>query len=407
MKRTLIVLSVVCLSLSGLAETIVSDVVVNQRWPWSEKVDVDFLVTGKASEIKVTAVWDGQSVPCELGTVSEAKTGWNRVTWDPSVSPFAGRTLTGFSVSVTPFEPPTNRYLIVDLENGGISYAACPDGTGGRWSDDYRTTKMAFRRIPAGTYQLGMESNDIAKVAGYPVEEAYAKAWKRHDVTFTSDFYVGVFKLTGSQYNLLKGESVGDDKKPKLLSYDDLRGEVTSTAINWPTSRYEVAGKSLVDILRAKAGSGLLVDLCQECQWEAAMRAGKATCWPNGGTAEDSLMTLTNLVDLIAWREETHDVGLKDDNGWGLYDPVGMCPEWTLDKCTKWGGKSLLPKYGLSDATDPVGSSTAFANYRVVRGGSGKKLFDLLPCRRQAQSHEDAVAAARFCIHLKPLNFQN
>lgn len=265
---------------------------------------------------------------------------------------------------------------------------------------------MAFRRIPAGTYQLGMESNDIAKVAGYPVEEAYAKAWKRHDVTFTSDFYVGVFKLTGSQYNLLKGESVGDDKKPKLLSYDDLRGEVTSTAINWPTSRYEVAGKSLVDILRAKAGSGLLVDLCQECQWEAAMRAGKATCWPNGGTAEDSLMTLTNLVDLIAWREETHDVGLKDDNGWGLYDPVGMCPEWTLDKCTKWGGKSLLPKYGLSDATDPVGSSTAFANYRVVRGGSGKKLFDLLPCRRQAQSHEDAVAAARFCIHLKPLAFQ-
>ena len=100
MKRTLIVLSVVCLSLSGLAETIVSDVVVNQRWPWSEKVDVDFVVTGGASEVKITAVWDGQDTPWELGTVAEAKSGRNRFTWNPAGSPFANRTLTGFSVSV-------------------------------------------------------------------------------------------------------------------------------------------------------------------------------------------------------------------------------------------------------------------------------------------------------------------
>ena len=406
MKRTLIVLSVVCLSLSGLAETIVSDVVVNQRWPWSEKVDVDFVVTGGASEVKITAVWDGQDTPWELGTVAEAKSGRNRFTWNPAGSPFANRTLTGFSVSVQPIEAPPDRYLVIDLENGEVSYAARPDGNDGKWTDDYKTTKMAFRRIPAGTYQLGMASNEIAKVYGGPIESAYATAWKPHEVTFSSDYYVGVFKLTGAQYNLLTGVDVGSDKTPKFLSYDELRGEVTSTHVNWPTSHYEVAVNSLVDKFRRKVGAGLVIDLCQECQWEVAMRAGTTTFWPNGGTMEDGLDALTAVVGEIAWRNGTHEVGLLADNGWGIYDPVGLCPEWTLDKCAKIGGKGILPKSGLSGGVDPVGSSSAQANYRVYRGGMGSALRDLLPCRRCANSHDlDGVAGARFCIHLKPLNF--
>jgi len=386
--------------LTARADVTVSDVLVSQRWPWSEKVDVDFLVTGGATEAKVTATWDGQPEPYELGTIGEAKSGWNRLTWNPAASPFADRTLTGFTVSVTPVEPPTNRYLIVDLENGGVTYAARPDGGDGKWSDTYKTTKMAFRRIPAGTYYLGLESNLIAKVNGGPVEAAYATSWKRHDVTFSSDFYVGVFKMTGAQYKLLKVGTIGTDLEPRSLAYDEIRG-TAADGVDWPTNGYDVASGSLVSLLRAKAGANLLVDLCQECQWEAAMRAGRTTVWPNGGVAEDSLTALTNIVERIAWRVGAHPVGLKDDNGWGIYDVVGLCPEWTLDKATR--GTGNLPKYGLSDATDPIGSKTTSGDCRVIRGGGGAKLFDLLPFRRFRHSSSNTVAGARFCIHLKPL----
>ena len=405
MRRLMTVMFAATL-LSGRAETTVSDVVVNQRWPWSEKVDVDFTLTGERADVDVTATWDGQSAPVLLGTVFAAAPGLNRVTWDPTATPYAGQTLTGFSVTVAPASADAHRYLVIDLQNGGVSYRVEPDGTDGKWTDAYKTTKMAFRRIPAGTYQLGMESNQIAKVAGGPIESAYATAWKPHEVTFSSDYYVGVFKLTGAQYNLLTGVDVGSDKTPKFLSYDELRGEVTSTHVNWPTSHYEVAVNSLVDKFRRKVGAGLVIDLCQECQWEVAMRAGTTTFWPNGGTMEDGLDALTAVVGEIAWRNGTHEVGLLADNGWGIYDPVGLCPEWTLDKCAKIGGNGILPRNGLSGGEDPVGSSSAQANYRVYRGGMGSALRDLLPCRRCANSHNlDGVAGARFCIHLKPLNF--
>lgn len=410
MRRMLSLLFSIVL-LPAWADPIVSDVVVNQRWPWSEKVDVDFTLTGETSDVDVYATWDalrGDAAPgvassVLLGTVFAATPGQNHFTWDPAASTWSNKTLTGFSVSPAAATATAHKYLVVDLAKGG--YGFLPDVPPGGWGDEYKTTKMVFRRIPAGMYQLGMESNLIAKVNGGPVDAAYVKAWKRHDITFTSDFYVGIFKLTVAQCNQLKGAEVGSDKRPQALSYDELRG-VTNDGINWPTSRYAVATGSLVAAMRAKAGAGLVVDLCQECQWEAAMRAGATTIWPNGGTAEDSLSALTNIVGEIAWGDSSHEVGLKTDNGWGIYDPVGLCPEWTLDKATKNAGGNL-PKMGLSSVTDPTGSSTAFATYRIIRGGGGSKLFDLLPCRRFLYPHENVVAGARFCIHLKPLNFKD
>jgi len=344
-----------------------------------------------------------------LGEIDEAKPGRNRVTWDPAASPFAGKTLTGFTVSVTMNAGASNRYLIIDLENGGVSYAAQPNGTDGKWSDEYKSKKMVFRRIPAGVYQLGMESNLIAKVNGGPVSSTYATAWRRHDITFTSDFYVGVYKMTVAQYNQLNGPNPAQyPLRPKMLSYHAIRGasnivEGVVTSINWPKTGYEVSSDSLLAKLRSKAGAvDFQIDLCHECQWEAAMRSGTTAFWPNGGMVDDSLAMLTNLVDAIAWRGDTkHNVGEKLDNGWGIYDPVGLQPEWTLSASARTGN---FPKTGLSDATDPVGSSLASPDRRVVRASGDSSLLLQLPCCRQLMKPEEATASARFCIHLQPLN---
>jgi len=392
------------------ADPTVSDVIVNQRWPWSEKVDVDFTLTGGPTDVRVTAVWDGRDEPCELGTVCEAKPGQNRFTWDPAASPFAGRALAGFSVTLTTVAPPADRYLVIDLADGGVAYRAVPDGTDGRWTDTYKTSKMVFRRIPAGTYQLGMESNVIARAFGADIGSGYATAWKRHDVVFTSDFYVGVFKMTNGQYDRLAETSSGDPLHAKFLSYDEIRGPFSANGlphgVNWPKTEYDVVSTSLVAKLRAKAGAvDFKVDLCQECQWEAAMRAGKTTVWPNGGTMEDSLSAWTNIVDAIGWRGKgsaLQDVGQKADTGWGIYDAIGIAPDWTLDFATSTG-KSTLPNSGLSDATDPIGGKTDVGAKRVIRGSGDSKLYYRLPCVRQVTERENATATARFCIHLTPL----
>ena len=46
MKNVLVVLAALSAALAAPAETAISSVVVNQRWPWGEMVDVDFILSG-------------------------------------------------------------------------------------------------------------------------------------------------------------------------------------------------------------------------------------------------------------------------------------------------------------------------------------------------------------------------
>jgi len=269
---------------------------------------------------------------------------------------------------------------------------------------------MVFRRIPAGTYQLGMESNLLAWVNNGPVLYTLAEAYKRHDITFTGDFYVGVFKLTSAQYCQLTGNAPGTyPLRARRLSYDEIRGSLND-GINWPKTGYVVSANSLLAKLRAKAGPvNFNIDLCHESQWEVAMRAGTTTFWPNGGTMDDSLSVLTNLVAEIGWRGNyKNDVGLKTANQWGIYDPVGLVPDWSLCAVANVQSTSTVPQKGLKSGVDPVGASITAPTRRVIRGSGDSALLSTLPCVRQVITHEtDGSAGARFCIHLKPLKFGN
>ena len=414
-KRLTLLLASSAVALAAFADSSVSDVVARQRWPWSETVDIDFTVTGDATDVDFTATWDGQQTPVFLGTAFLASAGQHRFEWCPT-NDYAGQTLTGFAVNASVAAAADHKYLVLDLENGGYSFlSAVPEGG---WTLDHKSRKMVFARIPAGTYSLGYTETQLTYLNyGVTPNSYYITAYGPRTATFSSDFYIAIYKLSNAQYNVATGEAAGYDYKAKPLTYDEIRG--TTNVVCWPDTKYAVAADSFAARLRAKARGALLIDLPEEEQWEAAARAGTTTFWPNGGTDSDSYATLTNYVNAIAyWKgggQQTpsgYAVGMKAASGFGLYDIVGLgYTEWTLDSAVGVNSSSSIPKLGLQDSVDPVGA--AFSGKRVVRSQSGASrntdvsIYNMGLMYRQLVDQNYAGTSVRFTIHLKPLNFGN
>jgi formylglycine-generating enzyme required for sulfatase activity len=109
-----------------------------------------------------------------------------------------------------------------------------------------------------------------------------------------------------------------------------------------------------------------------EAEWEYATRAGTKT--PRHGG-----------VNVVAWWEnnsdgQTHPVGQKLPNAWGLYDTLGNVWEWCFDRYTPHA--SAIPTGDMTETSQPNGDlggtstssggplDSALSPARAVRGGS-------------------------------------
>ncbi len=102
-----------------------------------------------------------------------------------------------------------------------------------------------------------------------------------------------------------------------------------------------------------------------EAEWEYACRSGSRGAYCFGDNE--------SLLREYAWygensNSQTHSVGKKKPNAWGLYDMHGNVCEW----CHDW-----YDDYPQGSITDPVGPSSDI--YRVFRGGSW--IIDAGSCR--------------------------
>jgi formylglycine-generating enzyme required for sulfatase activity len=112
-----------------------------------------------------------------------------------------------------------------------------------------------------------------------------------------------------------------------------------------------------------------------EAEWEYACRAGTT-----GARYGD--------LDRIAWYGEnsgnqTHPVGEKAANAWGLHDMLGNVWEWVGD----WYGRDY---YQQSPSVDPSGPNNG--DFRVCRGGS----WSHIPLGVRAAYRSYIIPAFRF-----------
>ena len=324
-----------CASATQAVAAEVKNVTAKYAWPWGVGISYEVsgtfasvtpflvMVTDRTSGVTYTAA--ASALSGDMGTAA----GKHQLVWDLDKQGIKLQsTNVVFTVMIAPL------YCVVDLSGGAnassysVTYMDTPP-SGGFNTDTYKTTKLVLRRIEPGTFKMGGSTQ----------------------TTLSKPYYVGLFEVTQKQYELVTGSNpsgFSSDKRPvENVSWNTIRGN--SSTYNWP-------GSSAVDansfIGRIQKRTGLAFDLPTEAQWEYACRAGTTTTYSYGNNADGNYMWYSSNSS-----SQTHEVGTKQPNPWGLYDMHGNVWEWCLD----WYGT-------LSGGTDPKGSSSG--SRRVWRGGS-------------------------------------
>ena len=301
-------------------------------------------------------------------------------------------------VTVWPTNAPP-RWLVAGFDaTGDIRfYASSNYVPGGISSALYKTNSLLMRRIDAAGVEWWMGTPDSESIRN-PVREF------RHRVTLSENYYIGIYEVTQAQYRRMCDASVYPYSSPlnkasdsSFAKYEDsdlrpvgmttmilLRGmSADGTQYSWPQTGHSVASDSVIGQLRTKTGNIAEFDLPTEAQWEYACRAGTTTQFYNGSATEANYKKIgwytgnckDGTTDNI---QQTHPVGLKLPNAWGLYDMAGNVQERCLDRSSDGDGyqSTFAPDWRTGGITvDPVGVESGLLSSEnkiqvIIRGGS-------------------------------------
>ena len=196
-------------------------------------------------------------------------------------------------------------------------------------------TGMELVWIEGGCFQMGTTDGNVAEKPMHRV--------------CVDEFWMGKYEVTQAQWQKVMGNNPsnfkGANNPVEKVSWDDAQEFLRQ--VN------QQAGQN--PPLPLPGGE---FRMPTEAEWEYACRAGTQTAYSFGDDA-------ARLGD-YAWYSDnsgvqTHPVGQKKPNGWGLYDMHGNVWEWASD----WYAENY---YANSPEKNPQGPDSG--KYRLLRGGS-------------------------------------
>jgi formylglycine-generating enzyme required for sulfatase activity len=187
---------------------------------------------------------------------------------------------------------------------------------------------IEFVKIEPGEFMMGCSTNDD----GCKADEKPA-----HRVRITKTFEIGKYEVTQTQWQAVMGTN------PSVLRGEDRPVESITKG----------EAQDFLNKLNARS-DGYQYRLPTEAEWEYAARAG-------------STGPFAGELDEIAWyggnsEDETHPVGKKKPNAWGIYDMQGNVREWVQDFYS-------ANYYSVSPTENPTGPAAG------TRGGRGGAQF--------------------------------
>lgn len=192
-----------------------------------------------------------------------------------------------------------------------LAAAGVAPGSGSRFRDCDVCPAMVW--VPAGSFTMG--------------DPAYPATSPAHRVDFARPFALGAHEVTFDEWDACVREGgcggyVPDEGVTPRTLLPDRR---------WGRGQQPVINIALPDALRyvewLSSKTGKPYRLPSEAEWEYACRAGGKGEYCGAGTAE---------IRTVAWfpensDEQTHPVGQKRPNAWGLHDMTGNVWEWVQD----------------------------------------------------------------------------
>jgi formylglycine-generating enzyme required for sulfatase activity len=185
--------------------------------------------------------------------------------------------------------------------------------------------------IPPGEFMMGFPDSD---------EYRESKNGPQHHVRISKGFYMSATEVTQAQWKVVMGSN------PSHFKGENLPVE----NVSW--------NDAVAFCKKLSQRGGKTYRLPTEAEWEYTCWAGSTTIFPYGESE--------TLLRDYAWcypysDNETHPVGHKKPDTFGLYDMHGNVQEW----CNDWYSENY---YSKSPSNDPKGPSTG--TFRVMRGGS-------------------------------------